>query len=82
MTSVCSRGRRGQKHYTVFIAKVTEAVHNSYAPVLNAEHTEWRWVPLRNTGSPPLGAPQLPLHPVMQLLLSPMHAVQLHDALS
>lgn len=43
---VCSsyrRGKRGQKHYTVFLADVDEAVKAAYVPRLNKEHSSWRW---------------------------------------
>jgi hypothetical protein len=38
------RGKRSQKHYTVFVADVKPLVLASYTPNLNlAEHSEWRW---------------------------------------
>eukprot|EP00892_Ulva_mutabilis_P011531 jgi/Ulvmu1/8750/UM048_0004.1 len=37
------RGKRDQKHYTVFVCAVTRAVHDAYVPKLNPEHSKWRW---------------------------------------
>lgn len=37
------RGKRGQKLYAVFVATVDEADAAAYRPVLNEEHTDFRW---------------------------------------
>ena len=37
------RGKRLQKHYTVFVCAVPLAARDAYKPTLNAEHSQWRW---------------------------------------
>lgn len=37
------RGKRLQKHYTVFVCAVPRAARDAYKPTLNAEHSQWRW---------------------------------------
>lgn len=42
------RGKRQQKHYTVFIVKaIDENVQQDWAPKLNEEHTEYHWMPIK-----------------------------------
>lgn len=57
------RGKRGQKHFTVFVAAVLPEVRRSWTPVLNHEHSESQWFPVSGlcTGT-------LPLHPVVERL--------------
>lgn len=42
-----TRGKRLEKHYTVFVCEVEHAVRASWTPALNAEHVEFRWFFLR-----------------------------------
>ena len=58
------RGKRGQKHYTVFVATVPPAARAAFTPVLNDEHSAWRWVPLAEA----VGREDL--HPVVERVLS------------
>lgn len=39
------RGKREQKHYTVFVCRITSNARDSWTPVLNEEHSEWKWFP-------------------------------------
>jgi hypothetical protein len=63
----CRRGKRKQKHYTVFVATVAPLVQQHYYPNLNtAEHTSWKWFPWQELQQLlPLGK----LHPVVEILL-------------
>ena len=36
------RGKREQKHFTVYVAEIDEAAKASYQPQLNKEHSAWR----------------------------------------
>jgi len=43
------RGKREQKHYTVFIVKaVDDDVQRNWTPKLNEEHTEFHWMPIKD----------------------------------
>ncbi|KAL6767139.1 hypothetical protein ACKKBG_A38745 [Auxenochlorella protothecoides x Auxenochlorella symbiontica] len=57
------RGKRGQKHFTVFIATLLPEDRQAWTPVLNHEHSEFQWYPV-----PGLCAGTLPLHPVVDKL--------------
>lgn len=63
-----------QKHYTVFVARVTPEDHAVWRPQLNEEHSAWRWFSLAE-----LGSANVPLHPVVALALhtDPYRAVVL-----
>lgn len=66
------RGKRLQKHYTVFVASVEQEIRDSWQPALNDEHIEFEWVNLRCAASRP------DLHPVVALLLrDPVHQGEL-----
>ncbi|KAL6768337.1 hypothetical protein F751_6547 [Auxenochlorella protothecoides] len=58
-----ARGKRGQKHFTVFIATLLPEDRQAWTPVLNHEHSEFQWYPV-----PGLCAGTLPLHPVVDKL--------------
>lgn len=58
------RGKRGQKHYSVFVADLARKQRDAWAPALNSEHSQWLWVPVANLSS-------VPLHPVVDLLIRP-----------
>lgn len=58
------RGKRGQKHYVVFVARISPEVRASWQPHLNEEHSAWRWFPLAE-----LTAGNTLLHPVVELAL-------------
>lgn len=63
MQVLTKRGKNLQKHYTVFICSVPSAVRDSWEPVLNEEHSEWRWVAAAQLRT------QNDLHPVTEILL-------------
>lgn len=58
------RGKRGQKHYSVFIAEIDPVLQGSWIPVLNSEHSHFQWCSVEDLN-------KLPLHPVVSLLVSP-----------
>jgi hypothetical protein len=70
------RGKRLQKHYSVFVAPVSAAARAAFLPALNAEHREARWIALAELR----GMPAESLHPVVRLVLAE-HARGLQDAL-
>jgi hypothetical protein len=37
------RGKRLQKHYTVFVCKL-KGDRDAYQPKLNEEHSQWKWI--------------------------------------
>ena len=55
----CRRGKKGQKHYTVFVCDVDAAARTAFVPALNDEHREAQWWPL--AALPPVQK----LHPVV-----------------
>jgi 8-oxo-dGTP pyrophosphatase MutT (NUDIX family) len=57
------RGKRLQKHYSVFIAEIAPETRDTWQPVLNEEHSAWEWVPLDTLHT------RQDLHPVVKLLL-------------
>ncbi|KAL4458616.1 hypothetical protein ABPG75_013481 [Micractinium tetrahymenae] len=59
-----TRGKRGQKHYTVFVARIGPEDRASWQPQLNEEHSDWRWFRVAE-----LQAANPPLHPVVALAL-------------
>ncbi|KAF6264961.1 NUDIX hydrolase domain-like protein [Scenedesmus sp. NREL 46B-D3] len=75
------RGKRNQKHYTVFLADVAPSTAQQYAPRLNAEHSEWRWVPWNDVTAANSGAADgLTLHPVV-CRLAQQHAAEVQGVL-
>eukprot|EP00803_Ostreobium_quekettii_P004362 evm.model.scf_1992.1 EVM.evm.TU.scf_1992.1 scf_1992:1184-1648(+) len=57
------RGAGREKHYTVFVAAVSEGARLEYVPRLNKEHTGFEWFQLSDL-------PHLPdLHPVVKKLV-------------
>lgn len=69
------RGKLNQKHYTVYVAKLSPQVRESYVPTLNEEHRQWRWFPLGEAAVRP------DLHPVVGKLLV-MHRKELGSILA
>ena len=57
---------RDEKHYTVFLARLTPKAKAAWRPQLNEEHSAWRWMPLAAAD-----AANTPLHPVVKKLLKP-----------
>eukprot|EP00775_Hariotina_reticulata_P006023 gene6021-6261_t len=77
------RGKRNQKHYTVFVAEVKPVVLASYAPNLNlAEHSEWQWWPWENVVAAVVGqgAAGAEMHPVVKKLVQE-HAAEVEGVL-
>ncbi len=58
------RGKRLQKHFTVFVAEVSPETKAAWKPTLNEEHTAWEWSPLDTIHSR-----EDSLHPVVKLVL-------------
>lgn len=79
VTPACPRrrGKRNQKHYTVFVAAMTPEAKAAFVPRLNKEHSAWRWFPLQEAMA------QLDLHPVVNLVLGQQgpHSAQVAAAL-
>jgi 8-oxo-dGTP pyrophosphatase MutT (NUDIX family) len=57
------RGKRQQKHYTVYLAELSPETKAAWKPELNEEHTAFYWVPLDTLHL------KEDLHPVVKLLL-------------
>ena len=76
-TVLTQRGKRGQKHFTVFVVSVAADVRAGFEPRLNAEHTEWRWFPFEALDE--LHA-HGKLHPVIALALHPPHRAAVEAA--
>eukprot|EP00882_Tetradesmus_deserticola_P019661 GHRQ01021182.1.p1 GENE.GHRQ01021182.1~~GHRQ01021182.1.p1 ORF type:complete len:170 (+),score=79.01 GHRQ01021182.1:87-596(+) len=75
------RGKLNQKHYTVFLADVHCSTAQQYVPRLNAEHSEWRWVPWHDVIAASSGeAGGLELHPVVRKLAQ-QHAAEVQCVL-
>jgi hypothetical protein len=59
------RGKKGRKHYTVFLCDVTAAARAAWVPELDLkEHTEWRWFDLMEAAA----MKEKQLHPVVAIL--------------
>jgi hypothetical protein len=58
-----TRGKRGQKHYTVFICHLQESVKEAYTPQLNHEHSVWQWMSISDLRA------RKDLHPVVHMVL-------------
>ena len=63
MQVLTKRGKRLQKHYTVFICKLDPAEKESYQPQLNEEHSQWKWIHVDELRS------RTDVHPVVHLVL-------------
>ena len=66
------RGKRGEKHYTVFLCRVEPAVRAAWTPVLNEEHREHKWFSVDSVTKAVYGSsegPPAPLHPVISALV-------------
>jgi len=79
--SCCRRGKRSQKHYTVFVADVDAKVARDFVPELDLdEHKVWKWVPWADVLAAATGSnAELELHPVVAALAS-QHANDVHSA--
>ena len=62
MQVLTKRGKRLQKHYTVFVCELRES-KEAYEPKLNSEHSEWKWFPVDELRA------RNDLHPVVDLAL-------------
>ncbi|KAI3435953.1 hypothetical protein D9Q98_002011 [Chlorella vulgaris] len=67
------RGKRGQKHYTVFVGRVRPEDRAAWVPQLNEEHSAWRWLNVGELAKPGGGGGNqneaVQLHPVVDLAL-------------
>ena len=67
------RGKRLEKHYTVFVCEVEPALRAAWTPALNEEHVESRWFSVAAVAdSAEIGVsrgPPAPLHPVVAALV-------------
>ena len=71
------RGKKLQKHFTVFLAEVTPGVRASWIPELNEEHTAYDWIPIHEACA------RNDLHPVVKrVLLEEPHKSQVLAAIS
>lgn len=57
------RGKRNQKHYTVFMCEISSEAKAAYIPQLNYEHSTWKWFPMHELKL------RQDLHPVVASLL-------------
>lgn len=67
------RGKRKQKHYTVFVADVHPSLVTQFEPQLSAESRAWKWVPWADVLAAAAGRsnqPDFDLHPVVVVLAS------------
>lgn len=61
------RGKREQKHFTVFVAEVAEEVRQRYQPRLDTrEHSEWAWLPLQAIAAQAGGKTVMASSPALQ----------------
>ena len=56
------RGKRLQKHYTVFLCAL-QGSKEAFVPQLNEEHSEWRWFQIEELRA------RTDVHPVVHRLL-------------
>lgn len=75
------RGKRQQKHYTVFVADMDPEAAAAFVPKLNSESREWRWVAWSDVLAAAAGSNTgaLDLHPVVAALAS-QHANEVRAA--
>ena len=73
--SCCRRGKRGQKHYTVFVCSMAAADRATWELKLNSEHRFSHWFGVQEAGN------RKDLHPVVALLYSQMYVAELKGAL-
>jgi 8-oxo-dGTP pyrophosphatase MutT (NUDIX family) len=66
------RGKRMQKWYRVFVARVSKEDRENFQPVLNDEHIEYKWVEVSKLSD-------LGIHPVVQLLFSSAGELPMSD---
>ena len=74
------RGKKGGKHYTVFVCELTAASAGAFRPRLNKEHSAWRWFPAAAVAGSSSRALQtgrgiqepLALHPVVDAYFGPL----------
>ena len=66
------RGKRMQKWYRVFVARVSKQDREHFQPILNDEHIEYKWVEVSKLS-------ELGLHPVVQLLFSSAGELPMRD---
>lgn len=59
------RGKKLQKHYTVYLCEVTPEARAAYEPRLNEEHSKWAWYSTKELRQ------RTDVHPVVHAL---MHA--------
>jgi 8-oxo-dGTP pyrophosphatase MutT (NUDIX family) len=65
------RGKRMQKHYTVFVKHISAEAKAAFVPQLNEEHREWKWIAASQVAlSAHASREELPLHPVVALLFN------------
>jgi hypothetical protein len=70
---VCRRGKRKQKHYTIFVADVDSSLVTQFEPQLSAESRAWKWVPWADVLAAAAGTSNqtdFDLHPVVAVLAS------------
>ena len=77
------RGKRSQKHYTVFVSWLSNESRANFTPHLNEEHREWRWIPAAEVALAACASQrELPLHPVVCRLFQMHPGVADHIGIS
>ena len=69
-----SRGKNNEKFYTVFLGIVDAEAKAKYAPLLNEEHSAWKWFPLAEAFK------RKDLHPVVERVFKKKHRGQVLEA--
>lgn len=71
------RGKRQQKHYSVYVVPLSRAQKEAFRPCLNREHSHWCWFDVEEARK------LTNLHPVTELILTnSFYSSQLSAALA
>lgn len=73
-TILTRRGKRNQKHFTVFITQLLP--DKGFNITLNDEHIEYKWIPIKEA------VEMKDLHPIVQKLLQTDHRQKVAQILS
>jgi hypothetical protein len=69
---MCRRGKKQQKHFTIFVADMNSEAAQHFVPKLSTESRDWKWVPWADVLAAAAGSSNtaLDLHPVVAVLAS------------